>query len=82
MGKDKKLTCIADSNLQRSEWTSMLGISFAVEECKGIWQLLEKEKPGSEGELQGKLQSEALRLDFTMTYYQLNCLLVDNFNEL
>jgi hypothetical protein len=45
-----------------------------------MWQMLDREKPqGSNDELVGRLQGEALRLDFTMTYFQLNCLLLDNF---
>jgi hypothetical protein len=40
VGKDKKLTGIADCNFQRSEFLSMLGISFAVEECKSMWTML------------------------------------------
>jgi hypothetical protein len=84
VGKDKKLTPIADSNLQRSEYLSMLGVSFAVEECRSVWGMLERDRPqGSiDSELAGRTQSEALRLDFTMTYYQLNCLLLDNFHDL
>lgn len=81
VGKDKKISAIADMNFQRSEFLSMQGLSFAIEECKNIWQTLDKEKPTYEGELQGKLQSEAMRLDFTITYYQLNGFLVDNFND-
>jgi hypothetical protein len=34
-----------------------------------------------EVELSGKVQSEAVRLDFTMSYYQLNGYLVDNFHD-
>lgn len=37
VGKDKRLTAVADSNFQRSELLSMLGVSFAIEECKGVW---------------------------------------------
>ena len=43
---------------------------------------MDKEKVGSaDKELQGKSLGEAIRLDFTMTYYQLNSLLVDNFHD-
>lgn len=43
--------------------------------------MLDKEKPqgNSDVELVGRMQEDALRLDFTMSYYQLNCLLLDNF---
>lgn len=30
VGKDKKLTSIADANFQRSEYLSMLGVAFAI----------------------------------------------------
>jgi hypothetical protein len=47
-----------------------------------LWNTLESDKSSrSEGELQGQAQSDALRLDFTMTYYQLNQFLIDNFND-
>jgi hypothetical protein len=45
VGKDRKLTCIADSNFSRSEFLSMLGLSFAVEECRALWAMLERERP-------------------------------------
>ena len=59
----------------------MLGLNFALGECKNVWQWLEKERPSEEGELQGRLQAEALRLDFTITYFQLNGFLIDNFHD-
>lgn len=60
----------------------MLGLSFAIQESKGLWQALDFDRPArTEGELQGKMQADALRLDFTMTYYQLNQFLIDNFND-
>jgi len=40
VGKDKKLASIADSNVQRSEFLSILGVAFAIEECKNMWQKL------------------------------------------
>ncbi len=82
VGKDKRLAAVVDLNFLRSEYLSMLGLSFAIEECKNIWNWLEKEKVGaSEGELQGKMGSEAMRLDFTITYFQLNSILIDNFQD-
>jgi hypothetical protein len=57
-------------------------VAYAVEECKNIWQsLLGEKNSGLEGELQGKMQVEAQRLDFTMSYFQLNGFLLDNFHD-
>jgi hypothetical protein len=82
VSKEKKMGNVADMNFYRSEYLSMLGLSFAIQECKTLWQGLESERSArSEGELQGKGQSDALRLDFTMTYYQLNQFLIDNFHD-
>lgn len=82
VAKDKTLSCIADDNLSRSEYLSMTGLAFAVDEAKVIWQDLGRVKTlPQEGELPGKTQDDALRLDFTLTYYQLNSLLVDNFYD-
>ena len=73
---------VADLNFYRSEYLSMLGLSFAIQESKVLWQALESDRPNRpEGEIQGKMQSDALRIDFTMTYYQLNQFLIDNFND-
>lgn len=43
--------------------------------------MLDKEKPQGNGEVElvVRMQDEAVRLDFTMSYYQLNCLLLDDF---
>ena len=48
MTKDKKINMIADSNLLRSEHLSMLGLSYAISECKTLWQSFER-IPRSEG---------------------------------
>lgn len=40
VSKDKKLTAVADLNLQRSEYLCMVGLSCAVGECKTIWKML------------------------------------------
>jgi len=42
VGKDKKLNPIVDLNLQRSEYVSMMGVNFAIEECRSIWSGLQK----------------------------------------
>lgn len=60
----------------------MTSVKFAVEECKYLWKSVEEEKKKSgENELEGRALRDALRLDFTMTYYQQNCFLIDNFND-
>lgn len=46
MGKDKKLTQIVDLHLSRSEFLSMQGVNYALEECKSIWKGLEGAKGG------------------------------------
>jgi|JI9StandDraft_2_1071091.scaffolds.fasta_scaffold1674334_1 hypothetical protein len=38
VGKDKKLSHIVDLNFSRSEYLSMQGIAYALEECKSIWK--------------------------------------------
>lgn len=82
VGKDKKLNLIVDLNFQRSEYASMMGVNFAIEQCRSIWNTLQKEKNvANETELQGKSLMQAVRLDFTMTYHQLNCFLLDQFND-
>ena len=76
------MTCIADSNLSRSEALGILGISYAVEECKLIHAELQKlEDKVSTEEYLGVFGKEALRLDFTITYYQLNCILLESFSD-
>jgi hypothetical protein len=34
IGKDKRITSIADSNMKNSELLSIIGINYALEECK------------------------------------------------
>jgi len=82
VSKDKDIAKIIDLNLFRSEFLSIQSIKLTIEECKQLWKSIEGEKvKPSESELEGKYLSNALRLDFTMTYYQLNTFLVDNFND-
>jgi hypothetical protein len=44
VSKDKKLAAIADLNFYRSEYLSMLGLSFAISECRALWQSLEDDR--------------------------------------
>ncbi len=39
--KDKKMSSIADNNLMRSENLSVMGVSLALDECRGIWKKLQ-----------------------------------------
>lgn len=41
VGKDKDLTNIVDLNFYRSEFLSMQGLKYAIEECKSLWKSLE-----------------------------------------
>lgn len=76
---DKRLSSISDVNLTRSELLCLLAIKYSIEDCKGVWnELCKLESKHGEEESFGKV---ALRLDFTMTLYQLNCLLIDNFHD-
>lgn len=47
VGKDKKLANIVDLNFARSEFLSMEGLNYAIEECRNIWSSLESAKLGS-----------------------------------
>ncbi len=76
---DKRLTSIADMNYARSELLSLVAIRYSIEECKNLWiELCKLESKHADEESFGKV---ALRLDFTMTFYQFNCLLIDNFHD-
>ena len=62
-----------------------MAIGYTIEECKGIWgqlvhQFGEDNKVYSDGQLR-EFASLAGRLDFAITYYQLNCLLTDSFHD-
>jgi hypothetical protein len=43
--KDRKMTSLADNNLMRSENLSIMGVSLALDECKGIWKKLQEKVP-------------------------------------
>ena len=80
VSKDKDIVKTIDLNIFRSEFLSIQSFKFTVEECKQLWKSIEGEKSkASDSELEGKYLSNALRLDFTMTYYQMNTFLVDHF---
>jgi hypothetical protein len=78
--KNKKLASICDTNYTRAELLSLLSIKYSIEECKQIWADLSKRVEKSSEDENG-FSKPALRLDFAMTYYQLNCLLIDNFHD-
>jgi hypothetical protein len=47
-----------------------------------MWtDLCKKNERHSEDDYLSSFNKLALRLDFTMTFYQLNCLLIDNFHD-
>ena len=57
----------------------MLAIRYCIEDCKSVWsELCKLESKHAEEEIFGKV---AHRLDFTITFYQFNCLLIDNFHD-
>jgi len=39
------MTSLADNNLMRSENLSIMGVSLALDECKGIWKKLQEKVP-------------------------------------
>jgi hypothetical protein len=80
--KDKKLASVCDTNFSRAELLSLLSAKYSIEECKQVWaELCRKKERHSEEEYNASFSKVALRLDFTMTFYQLNCLLIDYFHD-
>lgn len=50
--------------------------------CKSLWEELNKLSNVVSSDLyESEFSKIALRLDFTMSFYQLNCLLVDSFHD-
>lgn len=59
-----------------------MAIGYAIDECKQIWtQLVSLETKVSSESYLKEFAILAGRLDFAMSYYQLNCLLTDNFHD-
>lgn len=63
----------------RCEVLSLLAIKYSIEECRSLWREVKDIPDGKGSDLE--FQKAALRLDFTMTFYQLNCLLIDSFYD-
>lgn len=80
--KEKNIACVCDNNYARSEVLSLLGIKFSIADCKNLWaDLCKLEYKCTDQDGQSHFNKVAMRLDFTMTFYQLNCLMVDNFHD-
>lgn len=63
----------------------MVAVKYSIEEIQKLWNRITKEYPVRgkyEKETPFKFKAELLLLDFLMTYYQLNCLLIDDFHRL
>ncbi len=80
IGKDKTISSVVDTNYQRSEALSIMGINYAIAECKAL--LNELKKITSADAFKEEHSKKAMRLDFTITFYQLNSMLIDNFMDL
>jgi hypothetical protein len=60
----------------------MVAIRAALEEIRKLWGRIAKEYPAKgkyDRDSPFRFKAELLLLDFLVSYYQLNCLLVDDF---
>jgi hypothetical protein len=75
-----------DKNYQRSEALALASIYYCIEDIKDLSRQLKEDslirELADDGVLPEEQQRLALRLDFTVTYYQLNCLCVDNWSDI
>ena len=70
---------MVDTNFKRSEALAILSINYAIAECRALLSELKKVTLDGFNEESSK---KAVRLDFTITFYQLNSMLVNNFYNL
>lgn len=63
----------------------MVAIKASLEEIKRLWARVTKEYPAKvkyEKDMPFRFKAELLLLDFMISYYQLNCLLIDDFHRI
>jgi hypothetical protein len=62
----------------------MIAVRATLEEVRKLWSRISKEYPPKGKYDQNspfRFKAELLLLDFLVTYYQLNCLLIDDFTR-
>lgn len=75
---------ILNDNFILSEYNSMVAIKTSLEEIRKLWTRIIKEYPPKgkyDHDSPFRFRAELLLLDFLVTYYQLNCMLVDDFTR-
>jgi hypothetical protein len=79
------LSPVINENFIISEFNCMVAIKVSMEEVKKLWGRIVKEYPAKgkyDKESPFRFKAELLLLDFLVSYYQLNCLWIDNFHLL
>jgi hypothetical protein len=78
------LSPILNDNFVLSEYNCMVAIRASLEEIRKLWGRIVKEYPPKgkyDRDSPFRFRAELLLLDFLTTYYQLNCMLVDDLSR-
>lgn len=83
---NRRFALYLDKNYQRCESLAVGAVHYCIEDIRELSKQLREDltvrELADDALLPEDLQRKALRLDFTLTYYQLNCLSLDNWSDI